>query len=96
MNSSNQEMKLFAALDLSIGNKAVTIVDDTIIVIERVLNPNGVPHPFIWLFSEIKLPDGNGGPMIFHGTFGFADRLKKDYGIDYMDDRVWVPLEWSQ
>jgi hypothetical protein len=89
-----QEMKLYAALDLSIGNKAVTMVNETIIVVERVFDFRSMQY--YWFYSAIDLPDKNGGPEIFQDSWHLSFALKKKHGIDSMEDRVWIPLEWSQ
>ena len=87
---ADQPMKLYAALDLSVGNKAATAIGDVMIVVERAFDFHHLQY--YWFCSIIR--DGNGGPMIFDSSWRLGDELQK-HGINYMEDKMWIPLEWS-
>ncbi len=85
-----QEMTLYAALDLSVGNKAVTTTkSEHILVVERAFN--FLRKEYAWFLSAIQ--DGKGGGSIRCDiSWHLGEELAK-YGIDYMTDKAWVPLE---
>lgn len=82
------EMTLYAALDLSVGNKAVTTEKDgTILVVERVFNFSKME--FFWFLSMVI---NGSGATYFEASWQLGKALEI-HGIDYMQDKVWVPLE---